>query len=309
LNIHKKFFSKVGFNYLILAVSAIIIQVIAINAISMLNIDIINDYNYLTIMSAVCNYILPLPIILFLMKKIETRHMESHGISVLTFLKYFAITLTLMWAGNLIGLILTSLLGGLTQTTIANPVENLINSTDVWLNLLLISIIGPIFEEYFFRKLLVDRTIRYGARISIILSAVIFGFFHGNLNQFFYAFLMGGFLAYVYIKTGTILYPILLHICANLMGSVVSLFVGKSAMAIAAGNVAIGDLAVVLIYTAVILLCILIGLISLTSYKKSKFNGLKTEISLTHPLKTMLLNYGMILFMVFCVLEIVYQII
>ena len=309
MNIHKKFFSKVGFNYLILAVSAIIIQVIAINAISMLNIDIINDYNYLTIMSAVCNYILPLPIILFLMKKIDTRHLERHGISVLTFLKYVAITLTLMWAGNLIGLILTSLLGGLTQTTITNPVENLINSTDVWLNLLLISIIGPVFEEFFFRKLLVDRTIRYGARVSIILSAVIFGFFHGNLNQFFYAFLMGGFLAYVYIKTGNILYPILLHICANLMGSVVSLFVGKSAMAIAAGNVAIGDLAVVLIYTAVILLCILIGLISLTSYKKSKFNGLKTEISLTHPIKTMLLNYGMILFMVFCVLEIVYQII
>lgn len=61
------------------------------------------------------------------------------------------------------------------------------------MNLALISIIGPIFEEILFRKILIDKTIKYGARISIIISALLFGLFHGNVNQFFYAFLMGGF--------------------------------------------------------------------------------------------------------------------
>ena len=113
-----------------------------------------------------------------------------------------------MWIGNITGTIITNLLSFTIQNDIANPIQNLINSTDLWLNLILISLIGPIFEEIIFRKILIDRTIKYGPLASILVSAIIFGLIHGNLNQFCYTVLVGVFFAYVYIKTGQIKYSI-----------------------------------------------------------------------------------------------------
>ena len=309
MNIHKKFFSKIGFNYLILAISSLIIQIIVINVVGMTNRSLLNNFNILTILSAICNYVLPFPIIYFLMKKLEKQNLKKENITVKTFLLYLSVTFTLMWLGNIIGLGITTAIGGIFHTDISNPVQNLINSSDIWLNLILISIIGPIFEEIFFRKLLVDRTIKYGARVSIILSAVIFGFFHGNLSQFFYAFLLGGFFAYVYIKTGKIIYTILLHIIVNLMGSVVSLFVAESAQALLSNTFTATNLVIVLIYLAIILLAFLVGIIGLRRYKKAKFNGSKTQISLKNPIKTMLLNPGMACFILFFIGEIIYSLI
>ena len=309
MNIHKKFFSKIGFNYLILAISSLIIQIIVINVVGMTNRSLLNNFNILTILSAICNYVLPFPIIYFLMKKLEKQNLKKENITVKTFLLYLSVTFTLMWLGNIIGLGITTVIGGIFHTDISNPVQNLINSSDIWLNLILISIIGPIFEEIFFRKLLVDRTIKYGARVSIILSAVIFGFFHGNLSQFFYAFLLGGFFAYVYIKTGKIIYTILLHIIVNLMGSVVSLFVAESAQALLSNTFTATNLAIVLIYLVIILLAFLVGIIGLARYKKAKFNGSKTQISLKNPIKTMLLNPGMVCFILFFIGEIIYSLI
>lgn len=308
MNSDKKFFSKIGINYLILAISAIIIQIIIINLLGLVNTNIINDFNSLTIITAICNYVLPFPILLYLMKRLESERLEKHSLSVKTFIKYIAVTITLMWVGNIIGLIITALISATTPVDVTNPVQELLNSTDIWLNLLLISIIGPVFEEFFFRKLLIDRTIKYGVKISILLSALMFGLFHGNLNQFFYAFLMGGFLAYVYIKTGRLIYPILLHIIINLMGSVVSLFVVESAQNLISGPVVAYDLVIVLCYILLILASFLIGTITLSKYKTAKLDYIKTKITLAQPFKTVILNYGMILFIGFCIFEMIYQI-
>ena len=309
MNIHEKFFSKIGLYYLIFAVSALIMQIIAVNVIGTIDNSLLTDFNVLTILSAICNYILPFPILYYLMKKIEVQKLEKESLSLKTFLIYISITFTLMWIGNIIGLAITSAIGTIFQTDITNPVQTLINSSDIWLNLLLISIIGPIFEEIFFRKFLIDRTIKYGARVSIIISAVIFGFFHGNISQFFYAFLLGGFFAYIYIKTGKIIYPIILHIIVNLMGSVVSLFVVESTQAIISNVYSSTDIAIVVTYVLIILLAFLIGAISLTMYKKAKFNGIKTQITLENPLKTSLVNPGMILLIIFFIAEIIYTLI
>ena len=241
------------------------------------------------------------------MNKLESTPIEKQSLNIKKFIVYTAITFTLMMLGNVLGLIMTNVLGAVIQNDVSNPIQNLINSTDIWLNLILISIIGPIFEEFLFRKILIDRTIRYGAKVSILLSAVLFAFFHGNLNQFFYAMFMGGFLAYVYIKTGKIIYTIILHMIINLMGSVVTMFVMQSANAITAGSQTPFDFAIVLLYFAAILMLIFMGIIGLTRFKKAKFNGSKTQIPLKQPLKTVFLNPGVLLFMGFFLFEIIYQ--
>lgn len=308
MNIHKKFFSKIGINYLVYALLTIILQIIIINIAGVLNLTLINNLNSFTIISAICNYVLPFPILIYLMKKLDSQKPEKQELSIKKFLTYLAITITLMWIGNIIGLIITSIISFFTPLDVINPVQTLINSTDIWLNLLLISIIGPIFEEILFRKLLIDRTIKYGAKVSILLSSLIFGLIHGNLNQFFYAFLLGGFFAYVYIKTGKLKYTILLHIIVNLMGSVVSLFVGKSVENMISGPMQPFDLSIVIIYLAIILVSFLIGALKLYRHKNINLENLCEKITLSKPFKTIIINPGMILFIGFCILIMMHQI-
>ena len=306
MNAHKKFFSKIGANYLLLGILTIVIQIIIINIINVINPIYLNNYNVLTALSALCNYILPFPIFYWLMKRLPSQTLEKHTIDFKTLLKYIAITITLMQIGNIISVVITAILSGAIQSEITNPVHQLINNNNILINLLVISIIAPIFEEIFFRKFLIDRTIKYGARVSIILSAALFGFFHGNINQFFYTFLMGGFFAYVYIKTGKITYPIILHSIINMIGSVLSLFIQSS---ISNLKTAINpmDLGLLIIYFLIIFLSLLIGVWSLFNYKQAKFNGEKTEINLKYPLNTVFVNYGMIIFIGFFIILMVKQ--
>lgn len=307
MNIHKKFFAEIGVNYLILGAAALLCQILIVNVLSILKPEYLSDINIITVISSICNYIIPFPVFYGLMKKLDSEKPEKERVGIKTFMLYTGITLTLMWIGNIIGLAITTILSSTIQNNIANPVQELINSTDIWLNLLLISIIGPIFEEIFFRKFLIDRTVKYGARVSIILSAVLFAFFHGNLNQFFYALLMGGFFAYVYIKTGKITYTIILHIIVNFMGSVVSLIFSNSVMNIQTGITLI-DATIIIAYFLILLLSIILGIYGLTKFKKAKFNGIKTKINLKNPFKTVYLNYGMVLFLLFFTAQMIYQV-
>ena len=53
----------------------------------------------------------------------------------------------------------------------------------------------------------------------------MFGLFHGNFGQFFYAFAVGSVFAYVALRTGGIRYTVVLHFLVNFFGMTVSLAV------------------------------------------------------------------------------------
>ena len=59
------------------------------------------------------------------------------------------------------------------------------------LQLLLAGLIAPAAEELLFRRLLLRRLRPYGGRFALVASALCFGLFHGNLNQFFMPFFWG----------------------------------------------------------------------------------------------------------------------
>ena len=301
-NVNKKFFSKMGFNYLILGIITIVFQIIIINLVYLINSNYIDTYGLFNLISPLCNYILPFPIFYLLMKRLKKEKIEKTSLNLKTFILYMGISLTLMWIGNIIGLIITALLSGVIQSDIANPVQQLISNSDIWFNILIISIMAPVFEELFFRKFLIDRSMKYGTRVSILLSATVFAFFHGNLNQFFYAFLIGGFFAYVYTKTGKIQYTILLHSFINIMGSVVSLLVSNAVINLE-NSINSLDIGIILIYLIFVGLMFAIGLYGIYTFRGKIFK--KIEV----PLKTVFLNSGMILFMVFFIFEMIKQII
>lgn len=305
MNSNKKFFSKIGFNYLAYSIASILFLIILSNIIAVIRPEILNNINIATIITAICNYVLPLPILLFLMRKLDSTEIKKNNLGFKTFLKYLCITFTLMWIGNITGTIITNLLSFTIQNDIANPIQNLINSTDLWLNLILISLIGPIFEEVIFRKILIDRTIKYGPLASILVSAIIFGLIHGNLNQFCYTVLVGGFFAYVYIKTGQIKYSIGLHIILNMLGSVLSMIVNNSAVNLSnAFNTT--DLAILVFYFILILIALFVGIYTLVEYiqkKRKQKNSIDLKI-----IKPVFLNAGMICFIVFYIIRMALQI-
>ena len=83
---------------------------------------------------------------------------------------------------------------------------------------------APIIEEFFFRKLMIDRTAGRGEGLAVLASATLFGLMHGNLGQFFLAFLIGLLFGVVYLKTRNIRYTMFLHFMINLTASLPEIF-------------------------------------------------------------------------------------
>lgn len=295
---NRRFFSKIGFNYFALGIIVLVLNLFIGLFISIINPNLLSNQTMMTFFSAIWTYILPLPIFIYIMRKTEAKTLEKHKMTVKTFAICISITMFLMWIGNIMGVIITSGIGSLIQHEVANPINDVINNSGLVANLIIITTIAPIFEELIFRKLLIDRTIKYGGTISVLLSGLLFAFFHGNLNQFFYAFLLGGFFAIIYIKTGQIKYTIGLHMIINFIGSVVSLFVSQPLMDLANGSVISPTSTFgVILYILITLGLTVMGLIySIKYFDKSQFDGSEKEIILKNPISTILLNPGIICF-------------
>ena len=86
--------------------------------------------------------------------------------------------------------------------------------------IIMVAFLAPIFEELIFRKLIIDRTRKYGETMAIVYSALAFGIFHCNIYQIFYAFALGLILGYVYVRTGNVIYTILMHMSINASASI-----------------------------------------------------------------------------------------
>lgn len=76
-------------------------------------------------------------------------------------------------------------------------------------------VIAPITEEFMFRGVLLKSLSRYGTRFALIITSLLFGLIHGNLQQIPSAFLIGFVFGYIAIKTGSIKMTILLHFLNN----------------------------------------------------------------------------------------------
>lgn len=82
-------------------------------------------------------------------------------------------------------------------------------------------LLAPIGEELVFRRLLyVSLRKRFSAGISLLVSSVVFGVFHGG--NWFVAFGKGLVFGYEYEKTGNILAVVFLHMLVNLFALAVA---------------------------------------------------------------------------------------
>ncbi len=135
----------------------------------------------------------------------------------------FAVAYSMIRIGDIIGTYIGTVIEEFfpSATAATNNVQELVMTGEMWVNVLAMVIVGPIVEELLFRKFLCDRLKPYGDWVTILVTGLMFGVFHGNVTQGVYAFLLGAFLAYVYLRTGNIFLTIGYHIAVNFMGSVI----------------------------------------------------------------------------------------
>lgn len=90
------------------------------------------------------------------------------------------------------------------------------------LAIIVVAVIAPVVEELFFRGFLYTALRkRWGIVAAVILSSVIFSFFHFNVFNFIPIVIIGVALAYLYEITGSLGPPIMLHALNNLLSVIV----------------------------------------------------------------------------------------
>ena len=215
----KKTFSRIGWCYIAGMVIMNVLEIVAMLGVSLFRPGLMRSMNTSLIISLVCIDGTTLPLIWLLAGNMPKTAPERHRIKWWEFLAVFAMCYAATYVCNLVGQILTLVIGAMK----GSAVENMLGSSPVLLFVNAV-LVGPVMEELLFRKVLVDRTLQYGQGMAIGLSGLMFGLFHGNLNQFAYTVVLGTFFAFVYVKTGDIRITIGLHMMINFMGSVIAVW-------------------------------------------------------------------------------------
>ena len=259
-------------------------------------------------------YLIAVPIGLLLLRKVPAKPLEKHDLKPSRYMVTAIICIFMMYAGNILGTIITALLQLLPGLSAGNPILGYATDNALLPKVLFMVILAPVIEEYIFRKQLIDRMHIYGEKLAVITSALMFGLFHGNLSQFFYAFALGLVFGYVYLKTGKLRYSIGLHMLINLIGSVIGpFFLEKIAVLdtmetldlaalepIMPWLIGFGAYVLVLIgfaVTGLVLLCI--------NKRRVSFTLAEMELPKGSRFKTAYVNVGMILLAVGCLALIV----
>lgn len=219
----KKQFSKMGWFY-VLAVAAIyLVELPLVYVVNMVRPEWIEDANISVLLSMIPMYCAGFPLLILLMKwKVPATQIERRKMTAGQYVLAAIICLGLAYASNIFGNILTFIIGMLKGELVENRIADIAGSLNPLMVLLYMVVCAPIMEEYIFRKLLIDRTVRYGQGVAIVTSGLMFGLFHGNLNQFVYAAVIGMFLAFLYVKTGNLKITISLHMLFNFIGGFLS---------------------------------------------------------------------------------------
>ena len=224
LKTYKKHFSSLGLMYFFGALIIIGVQV----AVSMLVLafapSLLDNPNLSLLVSMLPTYAIAFPLTSLLIRQVPGVQMKKHNMKPTQLLGAFAISYALMYLSNLAGQFFTNIIGIIKGSPVDDAIADLVSELNPLTAFFVMVLLAPALEEWIFRKLLVDRTIRYGEGTAIFLSGLMFGLFHGNLNQFVYTFLVGAFWAFIYVKTGRLRYTIYLHMALNFMGSIGSLF-------------------------------------------------------------------------------------
>ena len=255
-------------------------------------------------------YLIAIPAGLLLMRKAPRDGVEESGLGLKRFLTALLVCFPIMYGGNIIGTLLSS---HLSNGSAENPLLDLTLNNN-WLGVVVMVVLAPLFEEFVFRRQLIDRTRRFGEKQAIVFSAICFGLFHMNLFQFFYAFGLGLVFGYVYTRTGRLRYSVVMHMIVNFNGAVLAPMIVKRSgfLEISPDNLtALNDEAAAMeqlsklmplvVYGLCLLGLSIAGLVLLiVKAKKLVFLPAEEEMPRSRSFSIVYLNAGVVLFVLAC---------
>lgn len=318
----KKLFSKLGLMYFFGTLIICGVQLGAIGLAGVLAPELLEDSNWSLIISMIPMYLIGMPLMMLLIKRVPAEKAETHAMSAGKLVLAMIMAQAIMYCSNLVGTLFTFFISLVKGSAVGNVLQSAVSDTNVWIRILILVICAPIVEEIIFRKLLVDRTACFGEGVAVVLSGVMFGLFHGNLSQFVYAFTLGMFLAFIYVKTRKVQYTIAIHMVINFIGSILSVWIlelidydslavlqggDEAAMMQAMGAVLPGLLAF-MIYFLCLIGIVIAGIVLLIVFRKRFcLNPGSFTLPKGKRFSTIFLNVGMGLFCLFWIGMIIVQ--
>lgn len=299
----KKVFSKLGMRLFIGSIINTVAQLVALavfGAMTQVYPALAESAEVAFLATMLPVYFVGFPIMFFMIKRIpvQTQPVEKKKMSAVQVLIAICMSYFLTILGNVFGLAMTTVIGILKNGEVANVFANATAGVNPIVLFVIVGVCAPVFEELLFRKLFMDRIVQYGEGVAIVMSGALFALFHGNLNQFVYAFLLGCFFGFVYMKTRNIVYPMLMHAGVNIMGSVIS------TIAIQYSDVAIISVG----FSILVVGMLIVGLIFwLISVKKITIQPAEVTIEKGKKFSTCILNVGMILFCIIWIVTMIIQ--
>ena len=318
----KKSFSGLGLRFLIGTLIIYAVQIAVGVVVGMLKPEWLDNTTITLILSVLPLYLIGMPVLIAMVKQMPGEAPVKKSITPGQFVVALIMCYALMYCGNLVGTLITTIVGALKGSAVDNALMTYATESNMIVTFIYMVICAPILEEYIFRKLIVDRTLKYGQGVAIVLSGLMFGLFHGNLNQFAYAMLLGMFLAFLYVKTGNLKITIGLHMCINFMGAVVSVLLLKAIHLDEYQEIVMngGDAQTVMdfmmaylpgwigymIYVLFILAVLVTGIVLFIVYRK-KLKLEPGQIAKGRRFKTVIGNPGMICYCIFWIAMIIIQ--
>ena len=219
----RRVFSTLGLGAFVILILGSLLQIGLSALLSAAAPDLLEKPLMLWVVTFVPLYCIAVPMGMALMCRAHAHPAPAERFGAGGVLALFPICIFLAYAGNFLGILATTGLSALRGSEIANPLQTYAMGDGPFLvKLLVMAILAPLIEELIFRRVMIDRMRIYGEKLAVVTSALIFGLFHGNLSQFFYAFFLGLVFGYVYVRTGRLAYSAALHIFINFLGSIIA---------------------------------------------------------------------------------------
>lgn len=164
---------------------------------------------------------------------------------------------------------------GFTGSTSSSPISFI----TFLLNVFMTAILPGFCEEFAHRGLLLNGYKNYGAKKAILLSGLLFGLMHLNIEQCFYASIIGFFLGFIAIITNSIFPCMIIHF----MNNFISVFLTYAESNGLFGNTLSGWLTGLLsgnsvfltLFIIFIVICILLAVLAFLVYRLLKETKIK----------------------------------
>lgn len=182
-------------------------------------------YGTETLISYLIIYVIGVPLILLMAKamrkngfKLRDGYVKPKQSAGWVF-KWIIIILGMTYIASFLSSFLFTFIQSLTGIEL-HPAK--ITADDNWVSkcgtFISVVVLAPVFEEMLFRASIYRSTRNYGTWSMIILGGITFGLWHGNYEQTIYTATLGIFACFLTAKTGSVIPPMILHFCLNLIG-------------------------------------------------------------------------------------------